>query len=129
MRTIKKVSVAVGVAVLIFLATLLVWDIYRTARNSEPSVPFTLLNDTNGAVEVGACAGGGPKPPIEPGQSDTYYAYPSDPNAACGFFDTKTDRYLGCLPTPVTQSKNDTFRVSNADPAIDSNNCGLARTR
>jgi hypothetical protein len=129
MKISRKIVFTIGAIVAVPLVAFLVFDVYRSTGKQGSSVPFTILNDTNEAVEVIGCAGGGPQPPIDPGRADTYYTYPGSSYASCGFNEVKTGRYLGCLPTPVTRGKKDTFRVSNADLAIDDNDCGLNSTR
>lgn len=126
MKRIKKIAI---VLVALTLLALIGLGVYRYTKDLGGSVPFTMLNDTNQAVKVMGCAGGGPKQPIQPGQSDTYYAYPNNSYASCGFYQVKTDKYLGCVSTPVTRDKRDTFRVSSADTAINPSDCGLNRTR
>jgi len=129
MKSIKKISIVLGALALVFLLALLIFGVYRYTKDQGDSVSFTILNDTNKTVEVIGCAGGGPQPPIQPGQTDTYYTYPDSPYASCGFYEVKSDKYLGCVSTPVTRDKRDTFRVSNADPSVDSSDCGLNKTR
>ena len=129
MKLKKGILIALGSTIIVLLIVILASGIYSSIKNAKLSVPFTLINDTNEAVTVLACPGGGPKPPIEPGQSDTYYAYPGDPNAQCGFREVRTDNYIGCLHTPVTEGKNVTFSISNADPTIELKNCGLNKIR
>lgn len=129
MRSIKRIAIILGVCGLLALLISLGLGIYRDTKDQGDSVPFNLLNDTDQAVKVMGCAGGGPKPPIQPGQTDTYYTYPDSSYASCGFYEVKTDKYLGCVPTPVTRDKRSTFRVSSADPTIISSDCGLNKDR
>lgn len=118
-KTKTRIVNALWICLAIFIV--LVIGVLLTAMPVATSV--TISNDTSHTVQIWQC-GDTDASILNPSARMSTYEPRNSPDEACRLYTNNSNAYLGCLPTPTTNSNNLTFRVSNLKKDIPENRCG-----